>query len=141
MGGDMAPLLGMLSLFCGLWFLIGMPLIAVSIAWEHRRTRKLTTGLLVSVVMIAVFYLSAVIIWRLGTRDWNLSFLQTIDASVNSEKYGEPVEHRAERMVSWLLIYSTFIAAVSGAATACSRRRWLRRRHPPGWREDSRPSV
>lgn len=127
----MAPLLGMMSLLCGLFFLFGMPVIAAFFAWEYRRLGKLPTGFLVSVVMIVVFYASAGLIWHLGTTDWNLSFLTTLEASVDAEKYGHPVEHRAETMVVWLLIYSTFTAVVAGVVTPAVRRAWRRRKRLP----------
>ena len=123
----MAPLLGLISLLCGFWFLFVMPVIAAAFAWEDRRSRKLSTILLVAVVMLVTFYISAGLIWRLGTADWNLSFLTTLEASANAEKYGHPVESRAERMVAWLLIYSTFIAAVAGVVTAAVRHSWVKR--------------
>jgi len=114
----MAPLIGLLALVCGLWFLLGMPAVAAAFAWEHRRNGGKRRGLLVAVVMLVVFHVSAILIWRMGTADWNLSFPATLEASVNSEKYGHPVEHRAEVMVVWLLLYSALAAAAAGAITA-----------------------
>ena len=122
----MAQLVGLISLLSGLWFLFGMPVMAAVLAWQDRRSRKLSTGLLVAVVMLTVFYISAGLIWRLITTDWNLSFLVTLEASVNAEKYGHPVEHRAEVMLVSLLLVSTLTAAVAGAVTAAVRRLWIR---------------
>jgi hypothetical protein len=116
----MAPLFGLVSLLCGFWFLLGMPITAAVFAWQDRRSRKLSTGLLVAVVMLVVFYISAALIWRLGTADWNLSFLTTLEASVDSEKYGHKVEHRAEVIVVWLLVESTSTAVLAGVVTTAS---------------------
>ncbi len=123
----MAQLLGLISFLCGLWFLWVMPVIVAALAWENRRSRKLSPGLLVAVVMLFGFYISAGLIWSLGAADWNLSFLMTLEASVNAEKYGHPVESRAERIVVWLLIYSTFTAVVAGVVTAVVRHSWVKR--------------
>ena len=124
---DMAPLLGLLSLLCGYGFLVVMPVVVASLAWQNRRIKKLSTGLLAAVVMLLVFYVSAGLIWTLGTRDWNLSFLTTLDATVNAKKYGHPVESRAERMIVWLLLYSTMAAVFAGAVTAAARHSWIKR--------------
>jgi hypothetical protein len=113
----MAPLLGLLSIVCGLWFLFGMPIVVSAFAWEHRRGGA-NTRFVIALVMLLVFYISAGMIWRLGTANWSLSFIETLAASVNSEKYGHPLEHRAETMVVWLLMFSTSTALVAGAVTA-----------------------
>ncbi len=65
----MAPLFGMACILSGLWFLFGMPVIAAMLLWDYRRTRKLSAGLLVTLVMVAVFYICAVMLWRLMTPD------------------------------------------------------------------------
>jgi hypothetical protein len=123
----MAPLLGLISLLCGFWFLFVVPVIVAIFAWQDRRRKKLSTGLLVAVVMLVVFYISAGLIWKLGTADWDLSFLATVDAAGNAAKYGHPVEHRAERIVVWLLIYSTAAAVFAGVVSAAVRHSRVRR--------------
>ena len=125
----MAPLFGLLSILCGLWFVLGMPIMAAVFAVEYRRSGKMNTGLVVVVVMLVGFYIIAGLIWRLGSTDWHLSFLTTLEASVNSEEYGHAVEHRAETMVAWLLMLSTLTALFAGAAAA-QIYRGIRRRHP-----------
>jgi hypothetical protein len=120
----MAPLIGLLSLLCGIWFLLGMPVVSAVFALEYRRSRRRLTSLLVAVVMLVVFYVSAGLIWRLGTTDWHLSFLATLEAAGDAEKYGHPVEHWAELMVVWLMLGSTLAAAIAGLFTAVARRSW-----------------
>jgi hypothetical protein len=124
----MAPLIGLLCLLSGIWFLFGMPVLTAVSAWEYYQKRKSPTGFLVAVVMLIVFYISAGLIWMLITPDWNLSFLTTFEASVNSEKYGHPIEHRAEVMLCWLLIVSTLTSVAAGSGTAAIARAWIRRR-------------
>ena len=124
----MGPLFGLLSILAGIWFLLGMPFIAGNCAWAYHRGRKTHTCLVVAVVMVVVFYISAGLIWTVVSADWNLSFLTTLEASVNSTKYGHPVEHRAETILVWLLMLSTFAALVSGAVAAVVDAE-VRRRH------------
>jgi hypothetical protein len=124
----MPPLLGLLSIICGLWFLLGMPIVVSNFAWKCHRNRTINTGLVIALAMLFVFYISAGMIWTLDSSPWNLSFMQTLEASVNTEKYGHAAEHRAETMVAWLLMVSTFTALLGGAIatviqSAISRRK------------------
>jgi hypothetical protein len=105
-----------------------MPVIVAVLAWQDRRVKRLSAGLLTAVVMLVVFFTSAVLLWSLGTADWKLSFLTTLEASVNAEEYGHPIESRAERIVVWLLIYSTMAAGLAGAVTAAVWHFWTRHR-------------
>ncbi len=125
----MAPLIGMACLLSGLWFLIGMPVVLVFYADEFRRTRRLSAGLLIAVVMLTVFYVSAALLWREFTAHyWHLSFLTALDASVNAARYGHEVEHTAEVLLVWLLIVSTSSAVVAGAVTGVVRHVWIKHR-------------
>jgi len=90
--------------------------------------RKTRTSLVIASVMLVVFCVSAGLIWTVVSADWGLSFLTTLEASVNSAKYGHPVEHRAETIVAWLLMLSTFAALVAGAVAAAVDAK-IRRRH------------
>jgi len=124
----MAPFLGLVSLLCACFFLVALPVMVAVFAWQDRRVKKLSTGFLTAVVMLVVFFTSAVLLWSLGTADWKLSFPTTLEASVNAEKYGHAIESRAERIVVWLLIYSTMAAGLAGAVTPAVWYFWTRRR-------------
>ncbi len=124
----LGPLLGLLALLSGLFFLLALPFLAAVCAWQDRRRGRMSTGLLVSAVMLVAFYACAGLIWRLGTADWPLSFLTTLEAAADAAKYGHPVEHRAEVMVVSLLLTSTLTAVVAGTVTAAARRSWTKRR-------------
>src|SRR5262245_25312223 len=87
------------------------------------------TSLVIAVVMLDVFYISAGLIWTVVSAKWDLSFLKTLEASVNSAKYGHSVEHRAETIVAWLLMLSTLAALGSGAVHGSCRCRKIRRRN------------
>jgi ketosteroid isomerase-like protein len=126
---SLAPLLGLACLFSGLWFLFGMPLVLAVFARKCFQSHKLPTGFLVSVVMIIVFFASAVLLWRhFATHYWNLSFLTALQAAGDAARYGHPVEHTAEVLLVNLLIFSTLSAAAAGAITGAVRHLWVRRR-------------
>jgi hypothetical protein len=79
----------------------------------------MNTGSVIALGMILVFSITAAgLIWRLGRADWHLSFLTTVEASVNAGKYGHAVEHRAETMIVGLLMVSTAAALMAGAGIA-----------------------
>ena len=88
----------------------------------------MNTGSVVPVVMLVVFSFIAGLIWRFGSADWHLSFPTTLAASVNAEQYGHAIEHRAETIIVWLLLFSTCAALVAGATTAVVRA--IRKRNP-----------
>jgi hypothetical protein len=115
----MAPLIGLITILCGLWFLIGMPVAAAVFALEYRRTRVLRSRLIAAGVMLGVFYITAGLLWGNMTTDWNLSFPTTLKATVDSETYGHEVEHRAEVMIVNLVLLSTLAAAAAGAVVGC----------------------
>ncbi len=126
-----APLIGLASLFSSLWFLFGMPVVLAVFAWKYFKSRKLSTGLLVSAVMLTVFFAVAVLLWRhFATNYWNLSFLIALDAAVDAARYGHPVEHTAEVLLANLLIFSTLSSAAAGAMTGGVRHLWSRHRRP-----------
>ena len=126
-----APLIGLASLFSSLGFLFGMPMVLAVFAWKYFKSRKLSTGLLISAVMLAVFFAVAALLWRhFATHYWNLSFLTALDAAVDAARYGHPVEHTAEVLLANLLIFSTLSSAAVGAMTGGVRYLWTRHRRP-----------
>jgi len=64
--------------------------------------RSSASRLLEALVMLVVFLISVGPIWRLISGHWSMSFLSTLEASVNAEKYGHPVEHAAESILVML---------------------------------------
>ena len=115
----------------GIWFLFGMPVTVAALAWDYRRKRKVTISLLVSVVMLVVFYISGTAWWILFivTQHWKLSFMTTIAAAGDSDTYGHVVEHTAESVLGWLLVVPTVTALIAGVVTAVVKRSLVRRRH------------
>lgn len=124
-----APLIGLACFFSGLWFLFGMPVYVAVFAWKYYRSRKLSTGFLVAVVMLIVFWTTATQLWKhFATHYWNLSFVTALHAAGDAAKYGHPIEHTAEVLLANLLIFSTLLAAAAGAITLAVRHLWIRHR-------------
>ncbi len=124
--GAFAPLIGLACLFSGLWFLFGMPIVAIISAWKFFRNRKLSTGLLVSVVMLIVFFLAAVLLWRyFSAHEWNLPMANAFYAAGDTARYGNPVEDTAEGVLVGLLVLSTFSAVAAGIMTGIARKVWI----------------
>ena len=57
---------------------------------------------------------------------WDMSFWTTLGASVQSGKYGHPVEHKAEGILIWVLFFSVSSATAAGMAAVAVTK--LRRR-------------
>jgi len=125
------PLIGMASFLAGIWFLFGMPIVFVVSGWGYVRSRKLSTGFLVSTVMLIVFFATAGLLWaHFSGKFWNMSFGHARTAAVDAANYGHPVEHTAEVLLVNLLIFSTLSSVAAGAITGTVRHFWVKRRHP-----------
>jgi uncharacterized protein (TIGR02246 family) len=127
----LAPLIGLACFASGVWFLIAMPIVAVVGAWKFIRTRKLSTGLLVSLVMLVAFFIAAVMLWNnITARYWNLSLGTALRAAGDTARYGNPVEDTAESVLVTLLVLPTMIAVAAGVITGtarCIRHRFWRK--------------
>jgi uncharacterized protein (TIGR02246 family) len=125
----LAPLIGLACLASGIWFLIGMPIVAFVCAWNFCRNRKLSTGFVVSAVMFMAFFVAALLLWwNISAHYWNLSFMTTFYAAVDTARYGNPVEDTAESVLVTLLVLSTFSALAAGVITGSARWAWIRHR-------------
>jgi hypothetical protein len=89
-----------------------------------RRSRR---GVLVPLAMLGGC-IGGLSIWSLVPRSWPLSLWETFAASVNSDKYGHPVEHYAEPTVLWILFGAVATAVATGVAAAMAERLRIRRR-------------
>jgi hypothetical protein len=125
-----APLIGLGCFLSLVWFMVGMPVIAIASGWKLIRSRKVTTGLIVSIVMFAAFLLPVVLLWRQAAAlYWNLPLQNAFAAAGDTTRYGNPVEDTAESvLVSWI-VFSTFAASAAGAVTGIVQWVWSRRRH------------
>jgi ketosteroid isomerase-like protein len=125
-----APLAFLIGLGCflsTLWFLTGMPIVAILYGWKALRSRTWSTGLIVSICMLLAFFLVALLFWlQLSGHYWNLSIQHAFIAATDTERYGNPVEDTAESVLISLMVISALSGLCAGifARTAC----WLSRR-------------
>lgn len=124
------PLFGLACILIIIWFFLGMPiLLAVSLR-NSLRSRKPSTGFLVSAVMLIIFFAAALILWgQFAGQYWNLSFGTVLRAGADSERFGHPLEHTAEVLVVNLILFSTFCSLLAGAITGTFRHFWMKRYH------------
>lgn len=113
------------SLLSAIYFVFAMPVFVAVLARRFRRTQQLTANLLVEVVMLLVFYISAGVTWALISRHWSLSFLETLQAARDAERYAK-FEHDAESAIFFLLVVSTISTVVAGTVTLTLRSLWER---------------
>jgi ketosteroid isomerase-like protein len=117
-----APLVGLASILAAIWFIFGMPILFATFAWKYFRSRKLSTGFVVSAVMLIAFFAAALLLWsQFAGHYWNLSFGTALRAGFDSERFGHPVEHTAEVLVVNLLIFSTVCSSAAGAVIGIFR--------------------
>jgi ketosteroid isomerase-like protein len=123
----LAPLIGLACFAGGIWFLFGMPVVCIVYAWRFYRNRKLSTGFLVSAVMLLVFFLAGALLWwDISAHYWNLPFMNALAAARDTARYGNPVEDTAESVLVTLIVVSTLSAAVAGVLTGILRWIWTR---------------
>jgi uncharacterized protein (TIGR02246 family) len=126
----LAPLIGLSCLVSDIWFLFGMPIVAIVYSWKFCRNRKLSTGFLVSTVMLIAFFVTAILLWRnIATHYWNLSFMTALKAAVDTARYGNPVEDTAESVLVTLMILSPLSAIAAGMIAGAARWAWTRHHH------------
>ena len=80
----------------------------------------------------------AALVWRLlPPATWQISFWQTLAASVDAETYGHPTEHYAENLVVAMFVASGGGALISGILAAAVARLWT---HSPRSRANRQPA-
>ncbi len=122
----MEPLIGTACLLSSLWFLFGMPVLFAVFALKYYRSRKVPTGLLVVVVMLVAFYVSAALFWKLSAASyWDRPFLAALGQFEGN--YDHEIEHLAEIVLSVVVIVATTSAVMAGLATVAVHRILLRR--------------
>jgi uncharacterized protein (TIGR02246 family) len=125
----LAPLIGLACFLSGIWFLFGMPIVAVVFIWNSCRNHKLSTGFLVSAVMLIAYFVTAVLLWRyVAAHYWNLSFTTALAAAGDTARYGNPVEDTAEGVLVSFLVLSSLSAVAAGIITGAARWIWTRHR-------------
>ena len=107
------PLIQLL-LVCCILLLGAMPVAFLGLLSSHLFHRRCGRGLLMTGCFTAGALVTGLSVWRLALSVWTLPFWTTLAASVNAEKYGHPLEHEAEQILTLLI----FAAVLGGAATA-----------------------
>ena len=98
------------------------PAALVILAIEYRRTGRHATALAGACCAVVGFLAGGGAVWKLVASVWHLSFLTTVEAAVNAEKYGHPVEHTAENILVWVLFGGVVAGLISGAGAALALR-------------------
>lgn len=96
--------------------MIGMP---GAILAYILRTRRIGTKLIpiwVTALIYAAYLVGGFVGWMLRPAQWTLSFAQTCDAAINAAKYGNIMEHQAERV----LMYPWYMACLFSISVALS---------------------
>jgi hypothetical protein len=112
-------MLGTLAMIVG-----GLMCIVVALA-ERRRSCSLRvpTGMLCGYIAGVMF-----VWWSLVPRDWALPFWTTLAATTQAEKYGHPVEHYAEGIVTAMMFCGVLGAAIGRSVMHLSGMRLGRRK-------------
>jgi hypothetical protein len=111
----------LIALLGGITFIFLMPVLLLSAVrpWNPR-------GLIVPSMMAIAFFIGGILSWNLIPFHWDMSLWKTLAASVQAEKYGHLVEHRADGILIWVLFLAVSSATVTGmvavAATKVRKR-------------------
>ena len=99
----------------------GMSLIAlIPVALLSAVRSRNPSGLAIPTMMVIAFFLGGILSWNLIPFHWDMSFWTTLTASVQSEKYGHLVEHKAEGILIWVLFFSVAGAVLTGVAAVAA---------------------
>ena len=96
----------------------GLPVVLLSLLIERRRTRANARAILITLLVAAGFLTGGLLAWWLRPFPWDMPLWETAYASVNSEKYGHPLEHQAERILLYVLFFGDLGAIAAGVAGA-----------------------
>lgn len=114
----------LIALLGGMSFIALMPVVLLS-AVRPWNPHKLVTPSM----MVIAFFIGGILSWNLISFHWDMSFWTTLKASVQSEKYGHPVEHKAEGILIWVLFFSVSSATVTGMVAVAATKLRKRLQH------------
>ena len=104
--------------------MLGLPAVLIALCLKPRHIRRNRVALLVTLFIGAGYLLGGVIGWLLRPAQWGLAFGQTFEAAFNAPKYGDALEHQAERV----LMYPMYMAVLCSIAVAAGMGLMLRLR-------------
>ena len=91
-----------------------MPVVALVLLFARIRKRGPWGMVLMAVSFVVGSCAGGALAWSSVPADWSLPFRTTMEAAVNSEKYGHAIEHSAEN----ILVLLTFACVAGGALCA-----------------------
>jgi hypothetical protein len=99
----------LIALLGGMSFIALIPVVLLSAVrpWNPHK-------LIIPSMMMIAFFIGGILSWNLIPFHWDMSFWTTLAASVQSEKYGHLVEHKAEGILIWVLFFAVSSGAVTG---------------------------
>jgi hypothetical protein len=105
----------LIAMLGGMSFIALVPVVLLSAVrpWNPR-------GLAIPSLMAIAFFIGGILSWNLIPFHWDMPFWTTLAASVQSEKYGHLVEHKAEGILIWILFFSVVSATVTGVVAAAT---------------------
>lgn len=108
----------MFALFAYIVGLLGtMALLAGALTFVVAAVANRRLGpVLVPAGILCGYIAGGLLVWSLIPREWTLPFWTTLAATVDSEKYGHPVEHYAEGIVIGMMfggVVGSFMGGVS----------------------------
>ncbi|SPE41100.1 membrane hypothetical protein [Candidatus Sulfopaludibacter sp. SbA3] len=113
------PLIQFLLIFSFI-LLPAIPVAFVVLAGHYFLNRTHGRGVLITGSFILGALVSVLVVWRLVPSEWSLPFWTTLQAAVDAQKYGHPVEHYAEGFVLILLVAGALGGAVGAGVAALS---------------------
>lgn len=114
-------------MFAILWTLalmLGLPAVLIALCLKPRHIGRNRVTLLVTLLIGAGSLIGGVIGWLLRPAQWRMAFGQTFEAAFNAAKYGDALEHQAERV----LMYPWYMAVLCSIAVAAGMGLLLRLR-------------
>jgi hypothetical protein len=101
-------------LVASLVLLATMPLVPSALLFVAIRKRGPWGRVLKALAFVVGSCGSGGLAWSSVPSEWTLAFWTTVQAAVNADKYGHPIEHTAEN----ILVFVTFACVAGGALSA-----------------------
>jgi hypothetical protein len=112
----------------GLALVSTLPLVLIS-ALLDRHAQGSRIAIVISSTMAIAFLVGGILSWYLIPFHWDMSFWTTLKASVDSETYGHPVEHKAEGILMWVLFGAVLSAIIAGGVAGIATKLRTRVQH------------
>lgn len=132
MGQGLSTLVFQVVILAALLLMAVLPFAAILLFVERLRTRQGTARLTVAGLLLLGFVLGGAIGWANRPDAWTMPLWRTFEASVDSDKYGHPVESQAERVVLYFLFGGVLGTAMAALAAPVVLRYWPTGRPPSG---------